>query len=373
MLFPLFCRTFCKIRLEPDSSCNKNTIMIPSAPHVLRLAAGILVTAAAGSFAQTTATTDPVGFITLNVPGTSGGATSALTFKGLSMTRPIEYQGSAETVGTNTLVDSEATWTDNQFNGANGSYFVEITNGTNAGATFDIQATTAATKTITLAQSLPAGAAAPLVFKVRKHWTIGSVFGPANEGGLGGGDSTSADQLLIFNGVGYDTYYYQTSGLGGVGWRKAGDASTNAANAILFPEDGIIIKRKQAGNVNVVLLGAVKMGTTSIPIAPGTNVVSNVYAANLTLASSGLYTGSASTGLAGGASVSADQILLWNGVGYDVYYYQTSGLGGTGWRKGGDASTDASSTPIPTGSSMIIKRLGATGFNWVAPQHPASI
>src|SRR4030095_2268995 len=134
----------------------KNTIMSPSTQKALRLAAGILLTTVVSTLAQvTTATTDPVGFITLNVAGTSGGAASAVSFKGLSLTRAIEYQGSAETVGTNTLVDNEATWTDNQFNGSNGKYFVELASGTNAGATFDIQATSAGTKTITLVQNLP--------------------------------------------------------------------------------------------------------------------------------------------------------------------------------------------------------------------------
>lgn len=347
--------------------------MSSSAQNATRLAVGILLTSLTSLFAQTSAITDPVGFITLSVPGTTAGASSALSFKGLSLTRAVEYQGSAETVGQNTLVDNEATWTDNQFNGANGKYFVEIISGTHTGATFDIQTTTAATKTITLAQNLPAGAAGPLTFKVRKHWTVGSVFGPANESGLGGGDFTTADQILVYNGTSYDTYYYQTVGLGGTGWRKGGDAVTDAANTVLFGEEGIIIKRKQAGAVNVVLLGAVKTGSTSIPVAPGTNIISNVYAGNVTLGSSGLYTGNATTGLASGDFTSADQVLIWNGTSYDSYYYQTSGLGGNGWRKGGDAVNDASSAAIPPGTAVIIKRGGAAGFNWVAPQHPASI
>lgn len=348
--------------------------MNPSAPTALRLAVGILLTSVSSILAQqTTATTDPVGFITLNVTGTTAGQSSALSFKGLSMTRPIEYQGSAETVGTKTLFDNEATWTENQFNGANGKYFVEITSGTNVGATFDIDSTSAATKTITLVQDLPAGAAGPLSFKVRKHWTIAGVFGPANESGLGAGDISTADQILIYTGTGYNTYFYKTSGIGGVGWRKAGDAMSDASNTVLFPEEGLIIKRKQTGAVNVVLLGAVKMGQTSIPISPGTNLVSNVYAANLSLGSSGLYTGNTTTGVNGGAADTADLVEVWNGTAYDSYYYQTSGAGGTGWRKVGDTATDVSATSISTGSSLVIKRKGAAGFNWVAPQHPASI
>jgi uncharacterized protein (TIGR02597 family) len=347
--------------------------MSPSAPNVLRLAAGILFASVTSLLAQTTATTDPVGFITLNVPGTGGGPSAGISFTGLSMTRAVEYQGSAETVGVNTLVDNEATWTDNQFNGAAGAYFLEITTGPNAGSTYDIQSTSAGTKTITLAQNLAAGTTAPVTFKVRKHWTIASVFGANNESGLGGGGPSTADQILCYTGSAYDSYYYQTTGLGGVGWRKGGAPTVDASATVLFPEDGLIIKRYQAAPVNVVLLGAVKMGQTSIPVVSGVNIVSNVYAASMTLGTSGLYTGNSATGLAGGSVSTADQILLWNGTTYDSYYYQTSGLGGTGWRKGGAPTVDAAATAIPTGASIVIKRQGASGFSWVAPQHPSSI
>lgn len=347
--------------------------MKSSTQNVLRLAVGLVLSAAGSVLAQTTATTDPVGFITLSAAGASGGASSALTFQGLGLTRAVEYQGSAETVGTNTLVDNEATWTDNQFNGANGAFYLELTSGSNAGSTYDIQATAAGTKTITLTQNLGAGTTAPVTFKIRKHWTVASVFGPNNEGGLGGGSSTSADQILVYNGASYDTYYYQTTGLGGVGWRKAGAPAVDASATILFSEEGFIVKRKQATVANIVLLGAVKMGQSSIPVASGTNIIGNVCAANMTLNSSGLYTGNSSTGLAGGSVTAADQIQVWNGTTYDTYYYQTSGLGGVGWRKAGAPAVDAATAPIPVGTSIVIKRKIANGFSWIVPQHPASI
>jgi uncharacterized protein (TIGR02597 family) len=362
-----------KSTLNQPQAVIKSTIMSPSTRNAMLLAAGILLTSVASTLSQTTATTDPVGFITWNIQGNGGGGSAAISFAGLGMTRAVEYQGSAETVGTNTVVDNEATWTDNQFNGANGAYYLEITSGANAGSTYDIQTTTAGTKTITLSQNLAAGTTAPVTFKVRKHWTIASVFGAANEGGLAGGSSTSADQVLIYTGSGYDTYYYQTSGLGGTGWRKGGAPAVDASATILFPEDGLVIKRNQAAATNVVLLGAVKTGQTSIPVASGINIVSNVCAAPMTLSSSNLYTGNSSTGVAGGTSTSADQVLIWNGTAYDTYYYQTSGLGGVGWRKGGAPAVDASSATIPVGASVVIRRQGASGFSWVVPQHPASI
>ncbi len=323
--------------------------------------------------AQTTATTDPVGFITLNIAGNGGASASALSFSGLGLTRPVEYQGNAEGFAANSLTDNDAAWTDNQFNGAAGAYFVELTSGTAAGTTYDISATTASTKTITLAQSLAAGVANGVTFKIRKHWTLASIFGAANESGLGSGNSSSADQILRWNGTGYDIYYYQTSGIGGIGWRKAGFPSTDASASVIYPEDGVIVQRSQSAAVPVVLMGAVKTGQTSAPVQNGINFVGNIYAAAMTLASSGIYTGNNTTGLAGGNSSGADQLLIWNGTGYDIYYYQTSGIGGIGWRKAGFPSTDASATSIPVGISIIIQRSAPGGFNWVMPQHPTTL
>lgn len=345
-----------------------------SQTNLLRLAAVILIGSASSILAQTTVTTDPVGFITLNSGGNGGGAEPSFSFRSLGMTRAVEYQGSAESVGTNTLVDNEATWTDNQFNGAAGAHFVEIISGPRAGTTYDIQTTAAASKTLTLTQNLGSGITAPVSFKVRKHWTIATVFGANNEGGLTGGTSTTADQIMVQNGASFDSYYFQTSGGGGIGWRKSGVPDVDASGTVLFPEEGMIIKRTQSAAANVVLLGAVKTGQTSVPIVQGNNLIGNVYAANLTLASSNLYTGDPGTGVAGGAQGDADEVLIYNETtkNYVTHYYKIGGLGGNGWRNANDGS-DATSASIPVGSSIIVRRKGATGFNWVVPQHPPSL
>ena len=345
------------------------------------IACAFAALATTSATAQTTATTDPVGFITLNVAGHGGAGTSQISFQGLSLTRPVEYQGSAETVGASSLTDNEATWADNQFSppGTNvQKYFVEITSGTAAGTTYDISTTTGGTKTITTAQPLAAGVSAGVTFKIRKHWNFDSVFGPNNEAGLGGGSAGTADQILIWNGTGYDIYYYQIAGAPfGTGWRKSGAPLVNVSNQSVYPEDGVIIKRLQSATLPVILMGAVKTGQTSIPIVPGNNFVANVYAAPQTLAGSNLYTGSTTTGVKGGSAGDADQILIWNGVGYDIYYYQLSGIPqfGNGWRKSGAplATQDAGATPIPVGTSVVLKRVHSVGFNWIDPQHPATL
>ena len=353
-----------------------------------------LTVALVGSFAafsptllaQTTATTDPVGFITLTVAGTGGTVANQLSFAGLSLTRTVEYQGSAESVskatsGANTLTDNDATWTDNQFNGAAGSYFVEITSGAAAGTTYDISATTAATKTITLVQdlanSITNGAQIPaLSFKIRKAWTIGAALGTSNppESGLQTGSAATADQVLLYNGASYDTYFYSSGGLIGAGWRKQGGGSTDQSGAKINPEQGVIVNRLQSANLSVVLMGAVKTGATSTPVFPGLNFVSNIYAANMTLGSSSLYTdGTGATGVLPGSAATADTVQIYNGTSYDTYFYSSGGLIGAGWRKQGGGSADQSGVALPVGVSVIVTRQGGTGFNWVAPQHPATI
>jgi len=297
----------------------------------------------------------------------AGAPTGALSIKSLGMTRSVEYQGIAESKATNTFVDNESTWADDQFNGAAGKFYVEIASGTLAGTTFDIADTFGAgapVKTIQTVQDLPAGLTAPFSFKIRKHWTLSSVFGTGATLVLTAGDQSTADQVLVYTGGNYLQYFYQT----GTGWREVNAGATDQADTPLYPDDGLIINRKQGTPVNIVLMGAVKMGQTSFPINPGTNIVGNPCAAVMTLSSCGLL----ASGFTGGDGSTSDRVLFYNGTGYDVYFYQTGGLG-TGWRKITDPTTDEGGKQIPVGAAIIIKRSGVAGFDWKVPQHPASI
>ncbi len=314
--------------------------------------------------------TDPVGFITLTVQGTGGVGTSALSFLGLSFTQPVSYQAVLSSASGTTLTDSSATWSDGQFNGANGTYYIELTTGTGAGRTSNIVTTTMSTKSLTTAIDLSSFVTAGTGYKIRKNWTLGTVFGPNDESGLQGGTSSTADQILVYNPATtlYATYYYKTSGVGGTGWRSTTSTSQDASGTAFNPTDGLLIKRQQSSTVSFALAGAVKLGQTSIPVATGLNILSNVYpSGTFTLGNCGLF----ESGIGGGTSSTADQVLIYNSVTglYSTYYYKTSGVGGTGWRSTLSTSTDASGTAIPFGQSVLVQRTqGRAAFQWVAPQ-----
>ncbi|MEO6787473.1 MAG: hypothetical protein ABI318_15180, partial [Chthoniobacteraceae bacterium] len=119
----------------------------------LAAAALVLFAAPHASFAQT-ATTDPVGFITLNVSGNGSVANPSLSLVSPTLTNPISWQGSITAVSGTTITVSGTPWTTDQFDGAAGSYYVEIVSTANpaiSGTLVDIIATT--TSTITTGQT----------------------------------------------------------------------------------------------------------------------------------------------------------------------------------------------------------------------------
>lgn len=376
---------------------------------LIPLSAFALAAAFVPAGAQTTATTDPVGFISLTATGTHGGVSPALSFIGQGMTRPVEVQSSVTSVSGTSVTDSSASWTDDQFdvvttNGVStgNAYYLELTSGTGVGLWADIVSTNGATtahtgtpNTVVLNADLSAYISAGTTYKIRKNWTLASIFGAnptaAGASGLAGGSASGADQVqvytpAVYNNSGtlvtpgsYTTYYYKTAGLsGGTGWRSTASLSADASNAKFEPSSGILVRRFQSADTSFTLVGSVKTGTADLPISEGLNIVSNIFpTSSMTLGTSGLYNPSDPAGntlVGGGAANAADQVLIYSNGAYSTYYYKNSGLsGGTGWRSTASLSADASGTVIPSGASILIQRSHKTlspngSFEWVAPQ-----
>jgi uncharacterized protein (TIGR02597 family) len=318
-----------------------------------------------------------VGYEIADIPGADANGPS-LTFKASRYLCSVARVGVSTTLGVDSLTDVTAPWSEGLYNGGNGSHYLEImsvagsVSAPQVGATRTILSTLETAKQVTFTSPLPTGLSGTIGYRIVKHWTLGKLFGVNNSVGLKGGSAITADQVQLWDGSNHESYYYQTAGIGGTGWRKAGDQVTDASSKIILPTQAIIIKRGDAQPLTVLFQGDVKNGKTPVTVAPGFNFIANPYSAAMTLASCSIYSGDSVKGLAGGNIVTADQIMVWNGSIYQIYYYQRSGIGGIGWRRAGDLFTDASTAAIPAGSSVIVWRQGNVGFEWVMPQHPAS-
>lgn len=330
------------------------------------LGGALLITGAAVAPAQSVVT-EPVGFTTLTVTGKPP-TRRGFTYLALNMRRPTAFRGVVTTAAGTTLNFPANSFTANQFNGAAGAHYVEITNGSGIGFISDITATT--TSSVTLADNLSSViTGGTTTVRFRSHWTVNTAFGVNNTTGLTGGeDAASSDNIILVNavtGLSSVVYYNTDTNLWQIG-------DTPAGNLVIQPDIGFYVERKSATPVSFTITGEVKLGPSEIVIEGGNpvrniNVVPNPYPlASVTLAASNLYTGSDTTGVAGGEdAASSDNLQIFNpatGL-FAVYYYNTDN---SQWQTG---DTAAGSTVIPEGASVVIlRKAGRPAFRWIVPQ-----
>jgi uncharacterized protein (TIGR02597 family) len=347
---------------------------------------GLISAAIAYQAPAQTVVTDPVGFITLTATGATTTA-GLYNFWSLGMVQVPVLRGLTTQI-TGKQVTLDQALSPGQYNESNTvgsafdpSYFVEFTSGPYAGLMDDIVSNDAAA--IYTASDDSGQEAAGVTYKIYPHWTIGLVFGPQNQAGLNGGaNGGAADEIEVWNPTsqGFVNYYYKTTtSLGGSGWRSTANTSINVSNTVLYIDQGFEVERRTAaGNVNLLLVGAVKLSNT-ISVVYGTNsaglgftLAGNVFPAGIPLGTSGLYTGNSATGLNGGANGgAADEVQVWNPntQGYTFYYYKTTtSLGGSGWRSTANTSIDCSTNQLPLGDIVKIQRRIKGSFNWTMPQ-----
>jgi uncharacterized protein (TIGR02597 family) len=317
--------------------------------------------------------TDPVGFNNLTI-NAKPASVRGFTLLSLDFTQPVLFQGLVPVGGVSgsptTLTFASGTFTSGALN--NNSY-VEVTNGTKAGRLSQIVSNTDSSITLAddISDALTAGSS---TVKVRPMWTFGTVFGATNSAGLSGGPTATGntDIVTLFNpATGQATnYFYSTNN------NRWQTGLSDATNAVIPPTAGLVIERKLGTPVTFVLAGAVKLGPTGIFIQGGTVPKNTTYVANpyplssVTLATSNLYTGDPTTGLAGASTASAADTLSildsTTGI-YTNYFFNTSA---NHWQTG---LSDASNVVIPAGTAVLITRKSTSpnqhsSFIWYVPQ-----
>jgi len=318
--------------------------------------------------------TDPVGYVTLTVNGSPDGSQTAFTPLALSLENAVLVSGALSETPTSAVVtNSSAAYTPGAFAGTdasgNATHYLQFTDG---GLIVDIIGNTATT--ITTGTDLTGLASSADMYAVKKHVTLADIFGADNTAGLKtGGNSGSSDLVYIMSsdGIGtYAVYYYQTDELGffgGNGWRVAGDSETDTSDVIVGPDDGIIVSRTAAGDLDIVVSGSVNVIDHQRDLPAGFSLVSYPFPVDVKLDDSGIYTPTNGY-VSGGNSGSSDLVYVLSSSGtFNVYYRQTDSFGffgGDGWRLAGDSETERGQTvSIPADSSIIIQHI-SSGLQW---------
>ena len=332
-------------RRIPCSCCN---FLIPAVASLVSVEA---------SHGGTTVATAPVGYFEETLAPSASGTARAFSTVSFPLHQTPVFVGLVASVSGNTIT----------LNGSSPSgltaspYMAHVESSSNSIATGQTFLVTAAgTNSVTV--SSPAFPVQSILttndqVAIRGAETLGSLFGSTNstvllQGGLSAG---SSDIVYVWNGAGYNSYYYYTS----YGWVQDGDATYAIQNnLVIYPDEGVIVARLSTDNLPAAY--ALSMGTVpsnaqaALVNAPGFTLVSNPLPVSLSLSQYG-FTNSPSW-LEGESAGSSDLVYLWTGTGWQDYYYYS----GYGWVQDGDATyTLQTNTPIPAGSAVMVERRDA--------------
>jgi uncharacterized protein (TIGR02597 family) len=361
--------------------------MLLAAPFFAALCSALLVSTPV--LAQTPSETEPVGFYTITLKGASDNPIS------FPMARPHVFAGAVASVTANTItIANTPAFTASQFvyNGTTQreTYYLEIVSGNFTGSRYKITGNDTATLTLdtegdNLTSHPTFGAvAANTLVRIFPYWRIKDIFESNGVPLIEARPNafTVRDQILFPDYVSVAQnkpspliVYYVAN----VGWRAAGQGSTDYADQVIRFNEAVIVRRNNIADLNLVNLGQVQM-VRSVSFVPGGDTVNGNdtfisinHPAPVTLAQSGLYNSTSPDSSVIRPSSAAfnivDRLLAFdpaatglNPAAPDIYYY----LANVGWRKVGAPNDDASGVLLHPGRAYIArKNRTSPGVDWL--------
>jgi hypothetical protein len=220
---------------------------------------------------------------------------------------------------------------------------------------------------------------------IRPHKTLAGLFGAGNEAGLGAGEATTADVVSVLTEgapASFASYYFRTgSTLGGDGWRSSANPFVDQATRPVRMGQGLMIRRRQAEPIDLVLHGFVKLGTLRRtvpsgfslldPLAPITDQRASRPLAGVAFtlggtASSSIMPSGLGMAVTSGTPQTADLVSLAGSLA-GFYMAAPSGLSSGGWRLTSNPFEDQQDTLIPAASAVLIQNRNAPR-KWARPQ-----
>src|SRR5438105_1061985 len=329
--------------------------------------------------AQTSVTTDPVGFTTTSCLGNSD------TYLGIPFTRPPEFTGTVQSANADTLtINGTPGWAANQFVYAAGTqpkhYYIVIGNGAASnpkeGHIYPVLSNGASTLTVDTAFDNLTGVAASAKVTLIPYWTPATIF-RSSDAGVSFTSTTSPPiyktELVIPNtwsgGINLAPaaiYFFINNG-SNVGWRLEGNNSTDHGDDPLLPDSYLIVRNSNgAPTLPLTATGSVLMSKLAVPILASAsqqqdNPVTMIRPVDATLDSNGLAP-------IDNSFVRGDQLLLFDNTQAQIGKQPSKTYTfSDGWRLSTD-NLDHSKDVISAGSAMLVRKaakLGGATVYWV--------
>jgi hypothetical protein len=348
-----------------------------------------LAIALPAAYSQETATTDPVGFVTVGISAGTGTAKRNTLFSlPLLENESINGQvaGIITGVTANSVSNSNAGWTAGALSNPASPYLIMITSGPAEGRMFLIasSATTGGaiagtpnTATTVTVSSVDAAQVDLTTLGIRTGTdtyrivpcdTLSSFFGtPSSTGVQGGTSATNTDTIVAVVNGSATTYFYNT-GVTPNRWSRVALGSPDSSNVPLLPYYGIQYSRLPASALSFVITGAVPTINRQVGVKnSGPTLLAQYWPADSTLASIGLQ--NLAGWQSGAAAAAADTVVLTSNGSANTYFYD-----GSNWRRVGLGGQISNDVPIPVGATISINKRGsAAGYSTLTQQRPYSL
>jgi hypothetical protein len=356
-------------------------------PAKLAIASLAAIALAVPASAQN-ATTDPVGFVTVNITAGTGSAKRPTFFSAPLLDSPSltgQMAGAITSFTSNSISNSNAGWSAGELSSPAAPCIIQITSGNAIGRMFLIAssantggassgtpntATTVYVSSIDLTQTpdiTTTGLAVGDTYQILSCDTISSLLGtPESTGVTGGNSSTAGDSVLVVINGSSSTYFYNTS-VSPNRWSRVGPGNPDASNTAILPYYGIQYQRLTASPLSLTFTGNVPVDPRKANVKnSGATYISQFWPTDSTLSSIGLQS------LPGWTSAStpssADIVLISSGGSLTTYFYD-----GTSWRRSGPGNP-VTNPVIPVGATLsIVKRGTAAGYSTLNQALPYSL
>lgn len=319
----------------------------------------------------TTATTDPVGFVTVDITAGTGAAKRNTLFS-VPLLEAESITGQAAGVITgitaNSISNANAGWTPGALSEPATPYLIQITSGAAAGRMFLIASSSSAggaiagTPNTATTVSISSNDSQQVdlttlgiqtgedTYKIFACDTLSSFFGtPETTGILGGNSAATADSVLAVVNGSASNYFYNTAA-NPPRWSRVFVGSPDASNTPLVPYYGVQYGRLANLPLSFVVTGGVPTVPRTVAVRnSGTTLLSQYWPTETTLGSSNLQT----VVTHGASAAVADTVVLTTDGAVNTYFYD-----GTNWRRVFVGSPISNTTPIPVGATIQIVRKG---------------
>jgi len=330
--------------------------------------------------AQTSVTTDPVGFTTTSCLSSSD------TYVGIPFTRPPEFSGTIQSINGSTItLNGSPGWANNQFVYSQGTqpkhYYVLLGNGgasdPKEGHIYPVAGNGSNTLTVDATTQNLSGVTANTQITLIPYWTPATVF-PASDVGVSFTPTGSppAYQTLLrvpnYSAPGINQPYAAEYYFNNSSWQRISPAGVGDDDPLL-PDGYFVIRNANAApTLPLTALGSVLMKKSAVPLLTSRtqqqdNAVALIRPVNVSLVSTGLAPIDESF-------TENDQLLLFDNsqAAFDkspsaIYVFSN------GWRLSTDLNTDRGSDIIPPGTALLVRKGPTTDGTVFSSNSPTNV